>query len=231
MQQNVIFVRHNQREVIRMATILIYEPNDVLAQKLCDSLQKENHNLIRCDEHDRNPPLFPDEPAPLVILDARIKWTLCRPLLQAFSQRGCPILFVTGDKQMSTHLRALYAGASAVLLAPFSPKTLLSCLTSLLGETAPCTELALNTEERVALLDGRRVELTAQEYALLNALMEKPDAPVSREQLLRTAWGYQSMGETRTVDVHVQRLRSKLGADVIETVYKRGYRYTRRTTE
>ncbi|MDD6041358.1 MAG: winged helix-turn-helix domain-containing protein, partial [Clostridia bacterium] len=48
--------------------------------------------------------------------------------------------------------------------------------------------------------------------------------PVSREQLLRTAWGYQSMGETRTVDVHVQRLRKKLGGDYIETVYKCGYR-------
>ena len=76
----------------------------------------------------------------------------------------------------------------------------------------------------MVLLDGRRVELTAQEFALLNALMEKPDVPVSREHLLRTAWGYQSMGETRTVDVHVQRLRKKLGGNYIETVYKCGYR-------
>ena len=84
--------------------------------------------------------------------------------------------------------------------------------------------MSLDETERVALLDGRRVELTAQEYALLLALMETPDTPVSREQLLRTAWGYQSMGETRTVDVHVQRLRKKLGNDYIETVYKCGYR-------
>ena len=82
----------------------------------------------------------------------------------------------------------------------------------------------VDAEERVALLDGRRVELTAQEYALLNALMEKPDVPVSREQLLRTAWGYQSIGETRTGDVHIQRLRKKLGCEYIETVYKCGYR-------
>ena len=71
---------------------------------------------------------------------------------------------------------------------------------------------------------SRRVELTAQEMALLLALMNQPDTPVSREQLLREAWGYQSMGETRTVDVHVQRLRKKLGEDWIETVYKCGYR-------
>lgn len=93
-----------------------------------------------------------------------------------------------------------------------------------LGECAPLRELSVDEKERVALLDGRRVELTAQEFALLLALMEKPDIPVSREQLLRRAWGYQSMGETRTVDVHVQRLRKKLGGEYIETVYKCGYR-------
>ena len=207
-----------------MATILIYEPNEALAQKLCDSLKKEQYNAIRCDEHDHELPIAEGEPAPLIILDARLKWTLCRPLLETFSRRGCPILFVTGDRSMSAHLRALYAGAGDVLLAPFTHKALKTKLHSLLGEPAPRCEFALDEQERAVLLDGRRVELTAQEYALLNALMEKPDVPVSREQLLRTAWGYQSMGETRTVDVHVQRLRKKLGGDYIETVYKCGYR-------
>ena len=66
--------------------------------------------------------------------------------------------------------------------------------------------------------------LTAQEFALLQALMESPDSALTCEQLLRTAWGYHSAGETRTVDVHVQRLRKKMGVDWIETVYKCGYR-------
>ena len=207
-----------------MANILIYEPDDLLAQKLCDSLKMEKYHAIRCDEYSRTPPFADGEPAPLIILDARIKWTLCRPLLQAFLNRGCPILFLTEDRNMSAHLRALYTGASAVLTLPFTPRALISRIRHLLGTVcAPC-ELSLDQTSRAALLDGRRVELTAQEYALLGALMEKPDTPVSREQLLRTAWGYQSMGETRTVDVHVQRLRKKLGGDYIETVYKCGYR-------
>ena len=207
-----------------MANILIYEPNKVLAQKLCDSLKKEQYTAILCDEND---PSFVDtlgDAAPLVILDAQLKWTLCRPLLERFSGRGCPILFLTGDRKMSAHLRALYAGLSEVLVTPFTQKALHAKLYSLHGESARTGELSLDETERVALLDGRRVELTAQEFALLNALMEKPDVPVSREQLLRKAWGYQSMGETRTVDVHIQRLRKKLGSDCIETVYKCGYR-------
>lgn len=205
-----------------MATIMIYEPNEIIAQKLCDSLKKEKYNAICCDENVI--PSFSDDSIPLVMMDAQLRWTTCRPLLEAFQKHGCPILFLTGDRKMSAHLRALYGGRSDVLTVPFSQKALHAKVHNALGECAPLRELSVDEKERVALLDGRRVELTAQEFALLLALMEKPDIPVSREQLLRRAWGYQSMGETRTVDVHVQRLRKKLGGEYIETVYKCGYR-------
>lgn len=205
-----------------MATIMIYEPNEIIAQKLCDSLKKEKYNAIHCDENVI--PSFSDDSIPLVMMDAQLRWTTCRPLLEAFQKHGCPILFLTGDRKMSAHLRALYGGRSDVLTVPFSQKALHAKVHNALGECAPLRELSVDEKERVALLDGRRVELTAQEFALLLALMEKPDIPVSREQLLRRAWGYQSMGETRTVDVHVQRLRKKLGGEYIETVYKCGYR-------
>ena len=205
-----------------MATIMIYEPNEIIAQKLCHSLKKEKYNAIRCDENVI--PSFSDDSIPLVMMDAQLRWTTCRPLLEAFQKHGCPILFLTGDRKMSAHLRALYGGRSDVLTVPFSQKALHAKVHNALGECAPLRELSVDEKERVALLDGRRVELTAQEFALLLALMEKPDIPVSREQLLRRAWGYQSMGETRTVDVHVQRLRKKLGGEYIETVYKCGYR-------
>ena len=206
-----------------MATIMIYEPNEIIAQKLCDSLKKEKYNAIRCDENVI--PSFSDDSIPLVMMDAQLRWTTCRPLLEAFQKHGCPILFLTGDRKMSAHLRALYGGRSDVLTVPFSQKALHAKVHNALGECAPLRELSVDEKERVALLDGRRVELTAQEFALLLALMEKPDIPVSREQLLRRAWGYQSMGETRTVDVHVSRLRQKLGLEKrIKTVYKVGYR-------
>lgn len=205
-----------------MATIWIYQTQPALAHKLCDSLKKEQYDVILCGEQAILPPQTAQ--TPLVVLDARMKWTVCRPLLEHFSQLGCPILFATGDRKMSAHLRALYAGRSDVLVTPFSPRQLMAKVRALLGETPPRSELSVDEATRAAVLDGRRVELTAQEFALLLALMEKPDVPVSREQLLRKAWGYQSMGETRTVDVHVQRLRKKLGGEYIETVYKCGYR-------
>ena len=205
-----------------MATLLIYEPHAMLSQKLRELLGRE-HRIFLFTEDSLPEEAFEQGEIPLVLLDARIRWADCRPLLERFAQRGCPVLFLSNDPSMTDHLKALYRPRSDVLIAPFSTKTLFAKVQGLLEEE-PAPELTLVHEEHAALLNGRRVELTAQEYALLMALMENPDIPVSREQLLRKAWGYQSMGETRTVDVHVQRLRKKLGSEFIETVYRCGYR-------
>ena len=105
-------------------------------------------------------------------------------------------------------------------MLPFSPKAaLLRGGRSAGSRTSRCPSSPWTKKAVWRCLADERVELTAQELALLLTLMENPDLPVSREHLLRKAWGYQSMGETRTVDVHVQRLRRKLGMNRIETVY------------
>ncbi|MBE5800688.1 MAG: response regulator transcription factor [Clostridiales bacterium] len=207
-----------------MTRLYIWEPNEQVARKLEDLLQKEAYELCFMKETDGFPetPETEDEPQ-LVLMDARMRWSVCRPLLEQCQKRGYMLLFITADKNMSEHLRALYAGRCDVVTLPLNARVLKTKLAALTA-TPGTGELQVDEQERVALLDGRRVELTAQETALLIALLEKPDTPVSREQLLRKAWGYQSMGETRTVDVHVQRLRKKLGGEYIETVYKCGYR-------
>lgn len=84
--------------------------------------------------------------------------------------------------------------------------------------------LALGDDEKNVFVDGRQCPLTQQEFYLLQELAQHVGRTVSREHLLRTAWGYLSPGETRTVDVHVQRLRKKLGFSSIETVYRLGYK-------
>ena len=205
-----------------MANILIYGIDPAMTQRLANPLRREKHHVRFLETSDLIPQDMED--APLALLDARLKWSACRPLFARLKKLGCPILFYTGDRHMVSHLRALYGGASDVITLPFSQKVLITKVIALLGSVVPLGTLTVDETERIALLDGERVELTAQEYALLSALMENADMAVSREQLLRKAWGYQSMGETRTVDVHVQRLRKKLGGDRIETVYKCGYR-------
>jgi two-component system alkaline phosphatase synthesis response regulator PhoP len=86
------------------------------------------------------------------------------------------------------------------------------------------TQIYLDETNRSVYVDGKRYPLTEQEYCLLSELAQHPGEPVSRDELLRTAWGYITPGETRTVDVHVQRLRKKLGSETIATVYRFGYK-------
>ena len=85
--------------------------------------------------------------------------------------------------------------------------------------------LAIDEEEKLVYVDGEPCELTQQEFSLLQELAQNIDRPLSRQELLRDAWGYASPGETRTVDVHIQRLRGKIGADRIETIVRYGYRF------
>lgn len=209
-----------------MAKLLIWEPDEQIARKIQEFLKKEPYEVCLMEEADALTVVPQEEQPLLVIMDARMRWSVCRPLLEECRKHSLPLLFLTADKRTSAHahLKALYAGPCEVTTLPLQAKALRSKLAGLCGHEEETRALRVDEEERVALLDGRRVELTAQEMALLLALMEKPDTPISREQLLRKAWGYQSIGETRTVDVHVQRLRKKLGCEYIETVYKCGYR-------
>lgn len=84
--------------------------------------------------------------------------------------------------------------------------------------------LYIDDHRNKAFINGRECCLTRQEFCLLKELACHSDEPVSREVILKNAWGFQLMGETRTVDVHVQRLRRKLGSSAIETIYRYGYR-------
>ena len=100
----------------------------------------------------------------------------------------------------------------------------MSTMLSIFPKEDTPTLLAIDEDERAVYVDGEPCELTQQEFSLLQELAQNADRAVSREELLRDAWGYVSPGDTRTVDVHVQRLRKKLGFACIETVYHRGYK-------
>ena len=205
-----------------MTKILIYGKEKKVTDKLSRIFSRNGNEVLRLNPSD-GVPGQPDQDT-LVVMDARLKWPECRTLFHKIQGLEYPVLFLTADQNAVTHLRALYRGRSDVLVLPFSPKAALQAAEDLLQHNRPLSPLTVDEETRVAMLGDERVELTAQELALLLTLMENPDLPVSREHLLRKAWGYQSMGETRTVDVHVQRLRRKLGMNRIETVYRCGYR-------
>lgn len=210
-----------------MAEILIIEPDMHLGYRMSEALTHYGHECQTVTSVSDGAQTLQGSARLLTILNARLPWSESFSLLRSLEEKGWPVLFITADAGNTQHLHALFQGSCDVLLSPFDGDTLQDTVESLLTETdrlLTIGPLRLDTERREATLDGESLILTAQEFALLRALMLSPDAALTREELLRTAWGYQGMGETRTVDVHIQRLRRKLGASCIETVYKHGYR-------
>lgn len=210
-----------------MTPILIIEPDLHTGHRMREALSDAGHACQLVSTAAAGMESIQEGARMLTILNARLPWTDSIALLSLLEERGLPLLFVTADAGNVQHLHALYQGVCDVLLAPFDGAELCRVTEALEAENSRLLtigSLRLDTEAKQATLDGERLTLTAQEFALLEALMQSPDAALTREELLRTAWGYQGVGETRTVDVHVQRLRRKLGASCIETVYKLGYR-------
>lgn len=130
-----------------------------------------------------------------------------------------PVLVLTGRSGDADRVRSFARGADDHLAKPFLYAELLARVRALLHRTAGrrargalrVGELTIDPVTRVVRLAGRRVELSAKEFALLHALAEDPTRVLAKQDLLRDVWGYLSAGRTRTLDAHACRLRKKLG--------------------
>ena len=141
------------------------------------------------------------------------------------------MIFLTAKTAVTDRVKGLRMGAYNYVLKPFEPAELLARVENVLKRTRADSsvyergDLRVNFETREVWRNGEPVSLTTLEFNLLQALIEAGRTALSREELLNAVWGYHYTGETRTVDVHVQRLRGKIGADRIETIIKYGYRF------
>ena len=137
-----------------------------------------------------------------------------------------PIIMLTAKSEDADKLMGFESGADDYLTKPFNILELKARVRALLrraagvqrsrGAVLSAGGLELNTEERVAIRNGKTVELTAKEYDLIELLMRNPRRVYSRENLMNVVWGYTYTGDYRTVDVHIRRLREKLEEDPAE---------------
>lgn len=137
-----------------------------------------------------------------------------------------PIIMLTAKSEDADKLMGFECGADDYLTKPFNLLELKARVRALLrraagvqrsrGPLLTAGDLSLNTEERVAVREGRTVDLTAKEYDLIALLMQNPRRVYSRENLMNVVWGYSYAGDYRTVDVHIRRLREKLERDPAE---------------
>ena len=149
-----------------------------------------------------------------------------------------PVIMATAKGTEFDKVTGLDTGADDYLVKPFGMMEMISHIKAVLRRTAPKTsknvlstgKLSLNLDEHAVFADGEKVMLTFKEFELLKIFMENPGRVFSRDALLEKVWGADYYGETRTVDVHIGTLRTKLGecGEYIETIRGVGYRMEER---
>lgn len=142
-----------------------------------------------------------------------------------------PVIMLTARGEDEDKLIGFACGADDYVTKPFNIREVIARVRALLRRSGggatqkrppvllTVGDLSLDTEQRVAIRDGRIIDLTAKEYDLIELLMKNPRRVYSRENLMNLVWGYSYVGDYRTVDVHVRRLREKLEPNPAEPVY------------
>lgn len=217
-----------------MANILIAEDEKPIRELICRSLSLAGHTVQQAEDGPAALQRIAAQPPDLVLLDVMLPGCSGFEVKQQLDP-ALPVIFVTAKNSLSSRLEGLGLGADDYIVKPFEILELLARVEAVLRRTRP--------ENEAFELDGCRVEfgthqvycggqevlLTPQEFSLLEVLVRNRNLALSRDKLLQLAWGYDYEGDTRTVDVHVQKLRKKLGWDErIQTVYKYGYRLSTR---
>lgn len=221
------------------ATVLIAEDEPAQMELLRYNLEKEGYRVLTAPDGEEALELVRDEVPDLVLLDWMMPnlsgIELCRRLRRNSETRRIPIMMLTARGEESDRIRGLDIGADDYLVKPYSVRELLARVRALLRRNARAMEgemlshggLVVDLDAHRARLDDRDVQLGPTEFRLLLTLLERPGKVWSRDQLLDRVWGRYSDTETRTVDVHVGRLRKALrkasDREMIRTVRGFGY--------
>ncbi|HBX24224.1 MAG TPA: DNA-binding response regulator [Desulfotomaculum sp.] len=208
-------------------------------------LEKEGFNVGEADDGQKALNIYQQGQYELIVLDLMMPgmdgWEVCKEVRR---KSNVPIIMLTARDDEMDRVLGLELGADDYVAKPFSPRELVARVKAVLrrSQAVPATEqpagepilqfpgLSINPELRLVLVDGRSVTLTPKEYELLYQLARSPRRIFTRDELLETIWGYDYMGDTRTVDTHINRLRDKLlkasgnKSSYIATVWGVGYR-------
>jgi len=146
-----------------------------------------------------------------------------------------PVLIASARDTVADRIKGLEAGADDYVLKPFDLDELIARVRALLrrhaGSASPvlrCADLALDSSQKTVLKAGQAVDLSAKEFAILEALMQRPGAVLSRERLEESVYGWGAEVGSNAIEVHLHHLRKKLGAETIKNVRGVGYRVAQR---
>ena len=217
------------------ARILIVEDEDLIRNGLIDALRHRGYAASGAADGEAGLREAKAGGFDLVVLDLMLPkmdgYTVCARLRE--TGFGTPILMLTAKDAEDDKVRGLEAGADDYLTKPFGLKELIARVEALIrrarGHAARPATLRLAGAEidlgtRAARRGGEAHPLTDREIDILCYLCERSDRVVTRDELLQAVWGYAPGVESRTADIHMAKLRKKIGPDAVETVRGKGYR-------
>lgn len=221
------------------AKILIVDDEERIREMIREYTSLEGFDIDEASDGTEALNLFRQSKYSLVILDVMMPkmdgWTVCREIRKT-SQ--VPIIMLTARGEEYDKLFGFELGVDDYIVKPFSPKELLARMKAIIRRSASTGDnsrgdrisfdgLVIEFNSRNVYVDGNSVSLTPKEYELLNFFIQNPNRVFSRDQLLNFVWGYDFIGDDRTVDTHVKMLRESLGdyRKFIVTVWGTGYKF------
>jgi two-component system, OmpR family, phosphate regulon response regulator PhoB len=228
--------------------VLVVEDERDIAALVAYHLTKEGYRVRTAEGGQEALEAVSAEKPDLMILDLMLPGFSGYEVLQELKRRpemsDVPVVVLTARRDEADRVKGLELGADDYVTKPFSPRELVLRVSAVLrraqspavaggGRTLRAGPVVVDLNALRVVVDGEELELTPTEYRLLVTLLERRGRVQSRQQLLEQAWDIHARIETRTVDMHVQRLRTKLGdhGSLIETVRGFGYRFRGREEE
>lgn len=219
--------------------ILVVDDDPHIRELIKLYLEKEGYTIECCENGDECITAFNNNPPNIVILDIMLPgidgWEVCRQIRKMSS---IPIIMLTAKGETFDKVLGLELGADDYMVKPFDPKELVARIKAVLRRSRPTKNddnqisypnITVNLSDYSVVYYGQDVKLPPKELELLYYLASHPNKVFTREQLLEQVWGYDFFGDSRTVDVHVKRLREKLDKPHdswdIKTVWGVGYKF------
>ena len=218
--------------------ILVIEDEDSIRELVKLNLQLADFEVIEAADGLEGLNKVMQEKPDLVLLDLMLPKMDGYELLPKITERQIPVIVLTAMNGLKDKIKGFQLGTDDYITKPFESMELLARIRAVLRRsqqangqqekdeqsTLEYDGIVLHLDQHRVFRQGQEIELTLKEFELLRLLVENKGKVLSREKLLEKVWDYGYEGNTRTVDMHIQRLRTKLQTDKISTVYKVGYR-------
>ncbi len=217
--------------------ILVVDDESRMRKLVKDYLVKNNYSVIEAENGEQAIDIFMgNRDISLIILDVMMpKLNGYEVAEEVRKLSDVPIIMLTAKTSEADELKGFELGVDEYISKPFSPKILVARVEAVLRRSMSDSGtdiisvkgIELNVSAHKVMIDGEEVELSYKEFELLNYFMTNQGVALSREKILNNVWNYDYFGDARTIDTHVKKLRSKLGAygDYIKTIWGMGYKF------